>query len=271
MKQHNYKIYPSLLDKFQQYLDADEVVEAFWNIDNETGEYKKTSEEIEAELFQNLLDGINRVPFDSEAAQKGTAFNAIIDSWLLGKKHVPTEREPYSIIGNTEANTIQVYFPATEISPERNFLFDRSWCIEQAKYFEDSIPQLFVSADLETKYGTVELYGYIDYLKRDVVIDAKTTSKYDFGKYEKYWQRHTYPYCLIASGQMNSIKAFEFTAFALKGGTSRTPLISGSRFPEYYTYNHEQSVKLLTNHVERFIEFLEANREHITNTKIFGE
>ena len=46
MKQHNYKIYPSLLDKFQQYLDADEVVEAFWNIDNETGEYKKTSEEI---------------------------------------------------------------------------------------------------------------------------------------------------------------------------------------------------------------------------------
>ena len=64
MKQHNYKIYPSLLDKFQQYLDADEVVEAFWNIDNETGEYKKTSEEIEAELFQNLLDGINRVPFD---------------------------------------------------------------------------------------------------------------------------------------------------------------------------------------------------------------
>ena len=105
----------------------------------------------------------------------------------------------------------------------------------------------------------------------DVVIDAKTTSKYDFGKYEKYWQRHTYPYCLIASGQMNSIKAFEFTAFALKGGTSRTPLISGSRFPEYYTYNHEQSVKLLTNHVERFIEFLEANREHITNTKIFGE
>lgn len=271
MKQHNYKIYPSLLDKFQQYLDADEVVEAFWNIDNETGEYKKTSEEIEAELFQNLLDGINRVPFDSEAAQKGTAFNAIIDSWLLGKKHVPTEREPYSIIGDTEKNTIQVYFPATKISPERNFLFNRNWCKEQAKYFEDSIPQLFVSADLETKYGTVELYGYIDYLKRDVVIDAKTTSKYDFGKYEKYWQRHTYPYCLIASGQMNSIKAFEFTAFALKGGTSRTPLISGSRFPEYYTYNHEQSVKLLTNHVERFIEFLEANREHITNTKIFGE
>ena len=271
MKQHNYKIYPSLLDKFQQFLDADEKVEAFWNIDNETGEYKKTSEEIEAELFQSLIDSINRVPFDSEAAQKGTAFNAIIDCYLLKKKHVPTEREPYTIIGDVESNIIQVYFPKTDISPERNFLFDRAWCIEQVEYFKDSIPQLFVSADLPTKYGDVELYGYIDYLNKNVVIDAKTTSKYEFGKYEKYWQRHTYPYCLIASGLMESVKAFEFTAFALKGGTSRTPLISGTRFPEYYTYNHEKSVKLLTNHVERFIEFLEANREHISNTKIFGE
>ena len=218
-----------------------------------------------------MIDSINRVPFDSEAAQKGTAFNAIIDCYLLNKKHVPTEREPYQIIGDVESNIIQVYFPKTDISPERNFLVDRAWCIEQVEYFKDSIPQLFVSADLPTKYGDVELYGYIDYLNKNVVIDAKTTSKYEFGKYEKYWQRHTYPYCLIASGLMESVKAFEFTAFALKGGTSRTPLISGTRFPEYYTYNHEKSVKLLTNHVERFIEFLEANREHISNTKIFGE
>ena len=120
-------------------------------------------------------------------------------------------------------------------------------------------------------YGDVELYGFIDELRRDVVYDIKTTSSYQFGKYEHGWQRHVYPYCLIASGQMESVRAFEYTAFVLKGGTDRTPLISGTRYPEYYTYNHEQTVKLLTNHVERFIEFIKANRELITDTKIFGE
>lgn len=36
MKQPSYRIYPSLLDKFDKYLRADEEVENFWNIDNET-------------------------------------------------------------------------------------------------------------------------------------------------------------------------------------------------------------------------------------------
>ena len=70
---------------------------------------------------------------------------------------------------------------------------------------------------------------------------------------------------------MQSVSAFEYTAYALKGGSSRNPVISGTRYPEYYTYNHDQTVKLLTAHVERFIEFLEANRELITDKKIFAE
>ena len=127
-----------------------------------------------------------------------------------------------------------------------------------------------LSAILPTRYGDTELYGFIDELRKDIVYDIKSTLKYEFGKYAHGWQRHVYPYCLIASGQMESIKAFEFTAYALKGGTSRTPLISGTQYPEYYTYNHEQTVKLLTAHVEHFIEFLEANRESITDKKIFG-
>ena len=263
--QPNYRIYPSLLDNFDKFLRADEEVESFWNVDNETGEYKRSPDEIEADLKQKLLDAINRVPFESDAADKGTAFNAIIDCYLHKEKHVPTERAPYSIIGDEETNTIQVFFPAT-----RNFLFDRAWCIEQSKYFKGAVSQLFVSAILLTRYGNVELYGFIDELLRDVVYDIKSTSSYQFGKYEHGWQRHVYPYCLIASGQMDSIKAFEYTAYHLKGGTSRTPLISGTRYPEYYTYNHEQTVRLLTNHVERFIEFLKANKELITDKKIFG-
>ena len=234
MKQPSYKIYPSLLDKFDKYLRADEEVENFWNIDNETGEYKRSPEEIEESLKQDLLDAINRVPFESEAADKGTAFNAIIDCYVHCENHVPTERSPYSIIGDKETNTIQVAFPATDIAPARHFLFDRQWCIEQAEYFKGSLSQVYVSAILPTQYGNVELYGFIDELRKDIVYDIKSTSKYEFGKYAHGWQRHVYPYCLIASGQMENIKAFEFTAYALKGGTSRTPLISGTQYPEYW-------------------------------------
>ena len=57
----------------------------------------------------------------------------------------------------------------------RNFLFDRAWVIEQAKYFDGAVSQLYVSAILPTRYGDVELYGFIDELKRDVVYDIKTT------------------------------------------------------------------------------------------------
>ena len=135
MQQPKYRMYPSLLDKFEQYLRADEEVESFFNIDNETGEYKKSPEQIEAELKQSLIDAINRVPFSSEAADKGTAFNALVDMAIHREKHVPNEREPYEIIGDKETNMVQVTFPATELAPVRNFLFDRQWVLEQAKYF----------------------------------------------------------------------------------------------------------------------------------------
>ena len=195
MLQPRYRIYPSLLDKFQQLLRADEELESFWNVDNETGDYKQSLGEIEAKLEKELIDAINRVPFSSEAADKGTAFNAIIDCWITGEKHIPSARSPYQIIGNTEQNIIQVYFPATDISPERNFLFDRNWCIKQAEYFKGAVPQVFVKAILPTFYGDVELYGYVDEVMRDKVSDIKTTSKYEFGKYTNHWQRPVYPYC----------------------------------------------------------------------------
>ena len=271
MKEPKYRIYPSLLDIFEQYLRADEEAESFFNIDRETGEYKKSPDEIEQDLYEKLLNSINRVPFSSEAADKGTAFNEIIDCYVQHEAHAPTERAPYTIEGNVENNEILVVFPATDIAPERKFSFDRNWCIEESKYFKGALSQVFVSAILPTRYGDVELYGYIDELIKDVVYDIKTTSNYQWGKYEHKWQRHVYPYCLIASGEMQSIAGFEYTAYQMKGGTSRTPLISGVRYPEYYTYNHEQTVKWLTAHVERFIEFLEANKLFITDTKIFGQ
>ena len=271
MKQPKYRIYPSLLDKFEALLHVEEEVESPFNLDAETGEYKRTEEEIEFELKKSLIDAINRVPFDSEAADRGTAFNAIIDSYIHRRPHkVATEREPYEIGGFADANVVQVYFPerGDGVQKERSFIFDREWCIGEGEYFAGCISQVLVKAVLPTALGDVELYGYIDELRRDVVYDIKTTSRYQFGKYARGWQRHVYPYCLIASGMMEGVKAFEYTAYQLK--KSRTGLISGTRYPEYYVYDHAQSTAMLTAHCEAFIEFLEANRELITDKKIFG-
>lgn len=271
MKLPKYRIYPSLLDKFEALLHVEEEVESPFNIDAATGEYKRTEEEIEFELKKSLIDAINRVPFDSEAADRGTAFNAIIDSYIHRRPHkVATEREPYEIGGVEQANVVQVYFPerAGGVQKERHFIFDREWCIGEGRYFAGCISQVLVKAVLPTALGDVELYGYIDELRRDVVYDIKTTSRYQFGKYARGWQRHVYPYCLIASGMMEDVKAFEYTAYQLK--KSRTGLISGTRYPEYYVYDHAQSTAMLTAHCEAFIEFLEANRELITDKKIFG-
>ena len=180
MKQPKYRIYPSLLDKYEALLHVEEEVESPFNLDSETGEYKRTEEEIEFELKKSLLDCINRVPFDSEAADKGTAFNAIIDSYIHRRPHkVATEREPYEIRGFADANIVQVAFTerANGVQKERHFVFDREWCIAEAGYFDGCLSQVLVKAILPTRYGDVELYGYIDELRRDVVYDSGTSTR----------------------------------------------------------------------------------------------
>lgn len=254
-----FRFYPSLLDKFEKFLHADREFESFFNQDKETGDYKRSFEEIEAELKQSLLDTINRLPFDSEAADKGTVFNEIVDSFLHNKRSDKVQMK-----GNFKDDTI------TAVYNNRTFIFSYQFCCKAAEYFHGSASQVLVKAPLTTCYGIVELYGYIDELNRNMVYDIKTTGRYEFGKYEHGWQRHVYPFCLVESGLVSDIEAFEYTAYLLKGGTSRTPAITGIQYPEVYKYDHEESRALLRAHSERFIEFLEENRSQITDRKIFG-
>ena len=255
----NYLIYPSLLDKFQSHLDIEKDFESFWNIDSE-GNYKKTLAEIEEQSFQELIDSINRVPFESEAADKGTAFNEIVDCLIANRKS-----EMMTLVSDRNSDTITVQFK------EWTFIFSLSFCLQAAEYFKGAVSQVFVKANIETRYGIVNLYGYLDEVIRSVVYDIKTTSKYDFGKYSKGWQKHVYPYCLIESGEMDEVTMFEYSAFQLSKPSGRNPVISGKFYPEQYNYNHKQSTDMIRQHCERFIEFLEKNRHLITNKRIFNQ
>lgn len=308
-----YKFYPTLLDKFQTYLDT-QVEDYFYQ--DEQGKWHKnyneadetlhfSQEEVDALLKQELLDAINKVPHEpSEAASKGTALNEVVDCLIHHRnsenesvviRTIKSGRELFDAMNMTSMRLANQQDGIVSISPNRDlphceelcrkaistfiyanvdcfeFLFDIPFCKSIAEYFKGSLSQVYTAATLETKYGEVELYGYIDELRENKVFDLKTTSRYEFGKYAKYWQRHVYPYTLIESGACTEINSFEFTAYVLKGGTSRTPLITGVQYPEVYQYDHEQSKVLLKDICERFIEFLEENRELITNRKIFNE
>lgn len=282
MSTPKYKIYPSILDKFQKFLDSDLVAEEFWN--KKDDEYVLTPDEMSAQLEQELLDCINRVPHGpSEAADKGTAFNEVIDCVI---ENHPCEREDMEIFSSNSFRVLDVYGnpndPETcdvehhdECKPNIHvkfngwdFYFDSFLCKNVARYFRGCIPQYTCSAILPTIYGDVELYGHVDYINTNKVNDLKTTKNYTFGNYAKYWQRHLYPYCLIESGEMEEVTEFEFTV--VKWKKRKNEPISGEMYKEVYTYSHEASSKALRGICESFIEWLEANREKITDKKIFG-
>ena len=273
-----------------------------WNETEETFHYSE--EEVDALLKQEFIDKVNKVPTTpSEAASKGTAFNEIVD--CLVKKCKPSNP---SIVIKTIRNGEDLYDArikklsyeedvlGKEVVPYTlpkldsmdqfakigvpfiyaaidgfEFFFDKNFCLEAAEYFKGSICQYYTKGYIETAKGLVELHGYIDYLRMDRLFDAKTTKRYAFGDFQKKWQRYAYPFTLIESGMMNDVTSFEFTIYVLSGGGPRSPLITGKQYKEVYTYDHEQARKMLTQQCERVAEFLEQNRNLITNDRIFGK
>lgn len=280
-----HKFSPSILDAFQTYLDSEQNYEKFYG----KSEDSLTYQEYEDRQFRELIDKINRVPFESEAADKGSCLNEVVDCIVMGVKSTRDDITVKTLSSferlceegawdNAEGKPLYYdqWFETIK-SPciwskkgENEFYFDISMCKGLGEYFKDSLCQLYVESSIETKYGLVMLYGYPDYIKGDKVYDLKTTSRYEFGKYSKYWQRHVYPYSLIESGKCTEISAFEFSAFQLKGGTEKNPLITGDFYPEVYTYNHQRSKEALRGICERFHEFLINNRSLIKDEKIMG-
>ena len=261
MSKPRYRIYPSILDKYQKFLDSDLVAEEFWNRTEDS--YKLSPEEMSDKLEQELIDAINRVDkVPSEAADKGTAFNEIIDCIIENKECEREDMHIYSILAPEKEPCVIAQFNGW------TFSFDIELSRRVAAYFADCIPQYTCSAILPTSFGDVELYGHVDYIGVNKVYDLKTTRDYKFGNYSDYWQRHLYPYCLIESGDLKEVTEFEFTVVEWKELKNKP--ICGSIFKEVYTYSHEKSKTKLTAICESFIGWLEARRNLITNEKIFG-
>jgi hypothetical protein len=162
-QQPKYLFYATLLDGYQDYLGSDKIYNEYWGFSEDP---PMSEEEFQEKKRLELIDRINRVPFDNEKADRGTAFGEVVDCLILGRKS-----KKMDISSNREAGTI------TAVYNSRTFVFPISICKEFSDYYKDAIPQVYVEAILPTRYGNVKLYGYLDELMPMSIHDVKTTGK----------------------------------------------------------------------------------------------
>ncbi|MDR0385505.1 MAG: HNH endonuclease [Prevotellaceae bacterium] len=250
-----YLLYATLLDAYQGYIGSDVTYNEYWGF-SENPPFSE--DEFHEKQRKSLIDRINRVPIkweDSEKADRGTAFNEIVDCIILNCKS-----EKMNITSDKNIGIIAADYNS------RVFNFPISLCREFAEYYRGSMPQVHTEGILPTAHGDVLLYGYIDELLPSSAHDIKTTGKYFAGKFKNHWQHIVYPYCLCANG--NSIYDFEYNIAVInemKAG------IRYETFTEYYNYVPEIDIPRLKNHVEGLIKFIENHRDSITDRKIFNQ
>ena len=219
-RQPEYRFYATLLDAFTDYLNSDNIYERYWGWSDNP---PLTPEEFRQKQFEELIDRINRVPFDSEAADRGTAFNEVVDCIVEHRKseimQVESVKETFiervcnNLPGYDDCKKDHCekcpFYKEEErervisidaVYNNRKFSFRPSLCREFADYYKGALTQQRVSALLPTCFGPVEVYGVIDELLPLSVHDIKTTSSYYVGKYRDHWQHVVYPYCLMQGG-----------------------------------------------------------------------
>lgn len=271
-KEIKYRMYATLLDGFSDYLNSDIIWEKYWGFSENP---PHTPDEFKQLQFQAFIDRINRVPFDSEAADKGTAFNEIIDCMVEHRKSEKVEvRYEYEarVMGQVDNCDPDERWAEVEYTDKiiglsayynnRAFYFDIRMCREFANYYKGAITQNFVKAIVPTRFGNVEVYGYEDELMPQSIHDIKTTGKYYVGKFKDHWQHIVYPYCHMKNGE--DIRLFEYNVAEIeKSGRWAT-------YTETYMFNPDRDVPKLINHCEELILFLMENRHLITDRKIFN-
>lgn len=247
----NFKFYATLLDSYSTYLNSDSIWERYWGHSEEP---PHSPEEFRQQQFQSLIDRINRVPFDSEVADNGTAFNEVIDCMVLHKNS-----EKVKVLKMRDVNNAVVGLNATYNG--RTFYFPIDMVREVSGYYMGALPQQYIQAILPTIFGNVLLYGYIDYVMPFCTHDLKTTRQYAVGNYKDHWQHIVYPYALMKNGC--NVPDFEYNVVEIGKTFYRT-------YTESYSFVPERDIPKLTEHCEDFIRFLHSNRELITDKKIFN-
>lgn len=262
-KQHNikYNIYATLLNSFTSYENADDIYEKYWGW-SEHPQY--TLEEFRAKQFQDFIDRINRKPFTNLAVTRGSAFNDLIDWICSGEKPELTTIDVCDYEKKNRGKVVGTY-PCYKCSRgEDTFYFCKSSVDKLADKYNDSDSQVYCEGVIETNYGDVKLYGYIDYLHPMSVADLKTTgNRYQPGSYADGSQHLVYLFNLRQDG--NDIDRFDYDIVSFVND------YDFDVFQESYYYDDERDSDILRRRVERLIDFIEEHKNLITNKKLFNE
>ena len=257
-----YRFTPSLLAKWTDFVDSEALYQEYYGNSDEPS---VSLEEFEAKQERELWDAINRVPQEpSEAASRGTLLNVIVDCKVNWEK--PDEKYNIRRISDERGRMTAIAGECDGFS----FEYDADLCRMLFDYFKGCTCQYRCEATIDTAFGDVILYGDADYIRRDKVFDLKTTKSYKYGKFEKGWQKDLYPYCLIESGEVDSISEFEYTIIQLSVRANEP--ISGTLYREEYDYTHERAKARLRAVCEALAAYLEMNSDRIVHpSRILNE
>lgn len=250
---------PTLLDKFQAWQESESSWEEYYG---QAESPSLSMAEWDEKLENDLIDACNGVVTpSSRAADLGTCLNEALDCVLL---HQASTRDDVKLSSNDGI--------ISAVKEPNTFLFHSDDVVNLKSHVLGCQPQILVSANIETCYGTVQLYGYPDYFKSDEVIDLKTTSRYEGGKFREKWQRYIYPYILNQLGMIDDYKQFTFLVCKVSGETKDNPFVELQLYNETYTDPLASFEDRIRGQVERFIEwFDDYHTKGIINDRLMGE
>lgn len=256
-----FQFWATLLDSFETYLHPDKVYDKYWgSMDNPSISYEEFTKKAE----EDLLNTINKVRSVSEPASKGTAFNNLVD--ICNGFSCEDPNFKFDVKDEFVFCTIDVF----------RFRFPLGLIQDFAElYRNNALAQVYTDGILHTGFGDVRLYGYIDELLPLSVHDIKTTGGYEVGQFRNHWQHLVYPYCLNYHG--DKIKKFSYDILTWKRKSAKgknaefIDCIPDSFYRESYIYNPERDIPILEERCCQIIQYIETNRDKITNKKIFNQ
>ncbi len=206
--------------------------------------------------LQEMIDRINRVPTEMpEAAMKGSAYNDMIDAILEGKE-VQTainivRNVPYDVYKWTHTYDL----PDGDTQNSIEFMFPKRITDDIVHRLQGAASQVYNEAIIKTAWGNVMIYGYVDYVLKDTLIDLKTTSRYDFPKYLHATQHPVY---LYTARQSMDVQNFEYLVTDMR-----------NIYIETYHWNPHFE-RQLVDKLNAFVAFIYEHKAMITDSKIFG-
>lgn len=242
----DYSIYATLLDSYRNMVESDKVWLTYWGNSKEP---PHTMEQFHWLQVEQFIDGINHVDGEpSYHSSRGTAFNELIDALVEWRKpSIKAERGDGVV--TCELDGFEFVFPTTLLKAV-------------AARYAGAVCQYLTSGTMRTSAGIVRLYGYVDELLPDMVVDIKTTTRYEYPKFADNAQHLVYPWCLRQEGMMLNTFRYDVVVFS--------DYAAPEMFEEVYNWQDDNE-RILRERVEDVCGWIDRYRAIIQNPSIFGK